>query len=83
MISDTAEEEAKNAKFHSMLVIQSYLHRTKVSSTELSYITNWFTNNNLILNMKKAKTEFVLYGTHQKLAKARKVNISLNGTVIE
>ena len=32
--------------------------------------------------MKKAETQFVLYGTHQKLAKAKKINISLNGKMI-
>ena len=36
----------------------------KTFSTELSNITNWFTSSNFVLNMKKAKTEFVLYVTH-------------------
>ena len=54
----------------------------KILSTELNNITNWFTSNNFVLNMKKAKTEFGLYGTHQKLAKAEEINISVNGKVI-
>ena len=36
----------------------------KTFSTELSNITNWFTSSNFVLNMKRAKTEFVLYVTH-------------------
>ena len=54
----------------------------KILSTELNNITNWFTSNNFVLNMKKAKTEFVLYGTHKNLAKAEEINIYVNGKVI-
>ena len=46
---------------------------------EFNNVATWFTNNNLVLNLKKTKTEFVLFGTHQKLAKSGKVSISLNG----
>ena len=51
-------------------------------NTEFNNVTRWFTNNNLVLNLKKAKTEFVLFGTHQKLANSEKVSISLNGKMI-
>ena len=51
-------------------------------NTEFNNVTTWFTNNNLVLNLKKTKTEFVLFGTHQKLAKSEKVSISLNEKMI-
>ena len=51
-------------------------------NTEFNNVTRWFTNNNLVLNLKKAKTEFVLFGTHQQLANSEKVSISLNGKMI-
>ena len=51
-------------------------------NTEFNNVATWFTNNNLVLNLKKTKTEFVLFGTHQKLAKSEKVSISLNEKMI-
>ena len=45
-------------------------------TTEFNNVATWFTNNNIVLNLKKPKTEFVLLGTHQNLAKSEKVSIS-------
>ena len=53
-----------------------------VLNHEANLVGKWFTNNNLILNLKKGKTELVVYGTSQKLAKQRSCNISLHGTPI-
>ena len=36
------------------------------SSSKLEQIACWFNENNLVINLKKSKTECVLYGTHQK-----------------
>ena len=47
-------------------------------NTEFNNVAKWFTSNNLVLNLKKTKTEFVLFGTHQKLAKSEEVSILLN-----
>ena len=33
------------------------------------HINRWFIDNNLIVNLKKGKTEFILFGTAQKLKK--------------
>ena len=35
-------------------------------NNELEHIANWFVQNNLVGNLKKTKTECVLYGTHQR-----------------
>ena len=51
----------------------------EILNTEFNNVATWFTNNNVVLNLKKTKTEFALFGTHQKLAKSEKVSISLNG----
>ena len=51
-------------------------------NTEYNNVAKWFTSNNLILNQKKTKTEFVLFGTHQKLGKSEKVSVSLNDDLI-
>ena len=49
---------------------------------EANLVGKWFMNNNLILNLRKGKTELVIYGTSQKLAKQLSCNVSLNGTPI-
>ena len=41
-------------------------------------LRSWFTENCLILNLKKGKTEFVLYGSKQKLAKKHDCDIIKN-----
>ncbi len=51
-------------------------------NTEFNNVAKWFTSNNLVLNLKKTKTEFVLFGTHQKLTKSEKVSISLNDDLV-
>ena len=51
-------------------------------NTEFNKVATWFTNNNLVLNLKKTKTEFVLFGTHQKLAKSEKISILLKEETI-
>ena len=54
----------------------------EVLNQEANLVCKWFTNNNLILNLKKGKTELVIYGTSQKLAKQPSCNVSLHGTPI-
>ena len=54
----------------------------EVLNQEENLVGKWFANNNLILNLKKDKTELVIYGTSQKLTKQPACNVSLNGTPI-
>lgn len=53
-----------------------------VINTEAGYVAKWINDNALTLNLKKGKTEFVMYGTHQKLARQAKCKIMVNNTVI-
>ena len=46
---------------------------------DLVSIGNWFRENNLIVNLKKTKTECVLFGTHQKTSKAKPMEIKIHG----
>ena len=46
---------------------------------DLVSICNWFRENNLIVNIKKTKTECVLFGTHQKKSKAKPMEIKMHG----
>ena len=55
----------------------------EVLNQEAKLVGKWFTNNNLILNLQKGKTELVIYGTGQKLAKQPSCNVSLHGTPIK
>ena len=57
-------------------VIQNVLNR------EAEIISKWFEDNCLVLNLKKGKTEFILYGTYQKLAKNPTCEIVINGTPV-
>ena len=50
-----------------------------ILNTEAALVNNWINENTLFLNLKKTKTEFVLYGSHQKLAKQQKCSILLGG----
>ena len=51
-------------------------------NNDLNKIANWFSDNNLIINLKKGKTEYVLYGTAQRLAKSSELVIDINGQII-
>ena len=46
---------------------------------DLALIANWLGENNLIVNLKKTKTECVLFGTRQKTSKAKSLEIKMNG----
>ena len=48
-------------------------------SSELEQIASWFNNNNLVTNLKKSKTECVLYGTHQKMLGVSRFEVKLHG----
>ena len=51
-------------------------------NADLECISNWFSDNNLIVNLKKWKTECVLFGTHKKTARSKNFVIKMNGTQI-
>ena len=40
-------------------------------NADLECISNWFSDNNLIVNLKKSKTECVLFRTHKKTCTVR------------
>ena len=46
------------------------------------HINRWFIDNNLIVNLKKGNTEFILFGTAQKLKKLNKIEILFNNNTI-
>ena len=53
-------------------------------NNELQKVADWLEENNLFINLKKGKTEFVLYGSHQKLSKQSKMDIKIyNQTINE
>lgn len=49
---------------------------------QCNIIYEWLGDNNLYLNLNKGKTEFVLFGTPQRLSKAEKIEISINESVV-
>ena len=51
-------------------------------SSELEQIASWFNDSNLVINLKKSKTECVLYGTHQKISSASGFEVKLHGMKI-
>ena len=40
----------------------------KILNDDLQELGKWFKENNLVINMKKRKTEFVLYGTAKRIS---------------
>ena len=53
-----------------------------VINHEANLAGKWFTDNNLIMNLKKGKTEFVIYGTSQKLSRQPSCHIEIGGAEI-
>ena len=51
-------------------------------NNDLEQIANWFVQNNLVVNLKKTKTECVLYGTHQRTSGSKPMEIKINKTKI-
>ena len=43
---------------------------------------NFFDDNSLVVNYKKSKTEFLLFGNHQRLSTNITVDITMNGEKI-
>ena len=54
----------------------------KKLNDDLKYLGSFFVENNLIVNLKTSKTELVLFGSHQKLAKADRIEITMNSQKI-
>ena len=54
----------------------------KKLNNDLEQIANWFIQNNLVVNLKKKKTEYVLYGTHQRTSQSKPMEVKINQTKI-
>lgn len=48
----------------------------------MEQICNWFAENNLVMYLKRLKTECVLYGTHQQISKSRAMETKVAGSNI-
>ena len=46
-------------------------------NSDLEQIANWVVQNNLVVNLKKTKTECVLYGTHQKTSGCKPLEVKI------
>ena len=51
-------------------------------NSDLSNLAAWFYENNLVVNLKKGKTEVILYGTSNKLSKAQKMDIMMRNEAV-
>ena len=50
---------------------------------EVNRVAKWMSDNHLTLNLKKGKTDFILYGTAKKLGKQTyNINVCINGTKV-
>ena len=55
----------------------------KVLNEEMSYLTRYLYQNELILNLKKGKTEAMVFGTAKRLSMASKcISIKYNGKIM-
>ena len=54
----------------------------KKLNSDLEQIANWLVKNSLVVNLKKSKTECVLYGTYQKTSASKPLEIIMNQTKI-
>ncbi|CAB4019252.1 Hypothetical predicted protein [Paramuricea clavata] len=53
----------------------------KILNDDLQELGKWFKKNNLVINMKKGKTEFVLYGTAKRIAIQQPSGEQINVTI--
>ena len=51
-------------------------------NNDLEQIANWFVQHNIVVNLKKTKTECVLYGTHQRTSRSKPMKVKINQTKI-
>lgn len=51
-------------------------------NNDLKAVSQWLDDNNLVINLKKGKTELVLYGTSRKLALGNAIQCYIKGTQI-
>ena len=61
---------------------KNYLTIQDTLNAELDRVLKWLSQNNLILNFKKGKTDFVLFGTHQKLRRMERISVIVNHTPV-
>ncbi|CAB3977617.1 Hypothetical predicted protein [Paramuricea clavata] len=53
----------------------------KILNDDLQELDKWFKKNNLVINMKKGKTEFVLYGTAKRIVIQQSSGEQINVTI--
>ena len=52
-------------------------------NNEVNRVAKWMSDNHLTLNLKKGKTDFILYGTAKRLGKQTyNINVCINGTKV-
>ena len=49
-------------------------------NSDLELVGNWFSANNSVVNLKKSKTEYVMFGMHRKTSRSSKLDLKINGT---
>ena len=65
-----------------------YYHHNDIKSIEkilpndFNHISNWMEDNELILNLKKGKTEVMIFGTKSRLSNVDEINIMYRGNTI-
>ena len=59
-------------------------HLETILNEEVNKVAKWMSNNHLILNLKKGKTESLLFGTAKRLSKesSPRINIKINGELV-
>ena len=56
-------------------------YRDPLQIQQFNNVFEWLNTNNLYLNQNKGKTEFVLFGTPQRLSRSSKIEIKINNTM--
>ena len=51
-------------------------------NTDIDQVAHWLAKNNLVANLKRTKTECVLFGTSQRTSKSAPLEIKMNGQSI-
>ena len=51
-------------------------------NSDVIHIGSWFNDNNLVINLKEGKTEFMMFGSPQKIKKSTEVKIVFNNSTV-
>ena len=71
-----ADDTVLFTSHHTITIVENNLNK------DLQSLGRWLQDNNLVINLKPGKTEFVMYGTHKKLSSVDSIKVEINNVPV-